>query len=137
MRFERELHTYAEPISADELMEGSIYFFLNFVDEEMLIPTMETVVYIGENLEPGDEDRVYFQDIGSFNRGVRYDGDGDGEHAVFQTGSKHEIGHVFNFEHALDQLLACSLRRGRTTGTNQPSGKVPISRGESKKTNCE
>jgi carboxypeptidase family protein len=106
LRFERELKTYAEPISADELKKGSIYFFVNFVDEEMLIPTMDTVVYIGENLELGDEDRVYFQDIDSFNRGVRYDGEGDGEHALFQTGSKHEIGHVFNFEHALDQLLA-------------------------------
>ncbi|HYC87630.1 MAG TPA: hypothetical protein VEO54_00335 [Thermoanaerobaculia bacterium] len=112
MRFEaRELKTYAKPISAGELKEGVIYFFVNFVDEEMLIPTMDTVVYIGENLEPGDEDRVYFQDIDSFNRGVRYDGEGDGEPALFQTGSKHETGHVFMFEHALDVLLQCSLRR--------------------------
>ena len=116
MRFEaRELKTHAEPISAEELKEGSIYFFVNFVDEEMLIPTMDTVVYIGENLEPDDEDRVYFQDIDSFNRGVRYDGEGDGEPALFQTGSKHEIGHVFTFEHALDVLLKCSLRRRKAT----------------------
>ena len=104
---------------ARELKTGAIYFFVNFVDEEMVIPTMDTVVYIGENLEPGDEDRVYFQDIDSFNRGVRYDSEGDGEPALFQTGSKHEIGHVFTFEHALDVLLRCSLRRKKSMERQQ------------------
>ena len=111
-RFEgREIKSYAEPISANELREGSIYFFVNFVDDEMLIPTMQTVVYVGENFEPGDNDQVYFQDIESFNRGVTYTSEPDGDVAVFQTGSKHELGHVFDFEHALDVLLACSIRR--------------------------
>lgn len=112
MRFEaRELKTHAEPISVDDLNEGAIYFFVSFADEDMLIPVMDTVVYIGENLEPGDSDQVYFQDILSFKRGVEYGGEGDGDHALFQTGSKNELGHVFDYEHALDQLLACSLRR--------------------------
>lgn len=112
MRFEaRELKTYAEPISANALKEGAAYFFVSFADEDMLIPVMDTVVYIGENLEPGDEDQVYFQDIMSFNRGVEYGGEGDGEPALFQTGSKNELGHVFDYEQALDQLLGCSLRR--------------------------
>lgn len=114
-RFEaRELKTYAEPISAHELKVESIYFFVNFVDEEMLIPVIATVVYIGDNLEPDDEDQVYFQDIDSFYRGVRYSREGNGESAFFQTGSKSELGHVFDYEHALDQLLACSLRRRKS-----------------------
>jgi hypothetical protein len=114
-RFEaRELKPYAEPISADELHEGSIYFLVNFVDEEMLIPTMHTVVYIGENLEPGDHDQVYFQDIESYERGVRYRDGGDGDYALVQSGSKNELGHVFTFEHALDVLLSCSLKRRKS-----------------------
>lgn len=112
---ERHLKSYAEPISANELEKGAIYFFVDFADEEMLIPTMDTVVYLGENLEPGDENQVYFQDIDSFNRGVRYGSEGDGDYALFQTGSKNELGHVFDYEHALDQLLACSLRRRKKT----------------------
>ncbi len=107
----RELKSAAEPVSVDELREGSIYFLVSFADEEMLIPTMETVVYIGEDLEPGDQDQVYFQDIDSYNRGIRYGHEGDGHCALFQTGSRNELGHVFTFEHALDELLACSLRR--------------------------
>ena len=108
---ERELKPYAEPIAANDLKEETIYFFVNFVDEDMLVPTMETVVYVGENLDPGDENQVYFQDIDSFNRGVRYGDEGEGDYALFQKGSKTELGHVFTFEHALDVLLACSLRR--------------------------
>lgn len=120
MRFEgRELKPYAEPVAAKELKEGSIYFFVNFADEEMLIPTMQTVVYIGEDLDADDEDQVYFQDIDSFNRGVRYGGEGDGDYALFQKGSRNELGHVFMFEHALDVLLTCSLRRRKLTA--QPS----------------
>jgi hypothetical protein len=108
---EREMKPYAEPIAASELKEEAIYFFVNFVDEEMLIPTMQTVVYVGENLDSGDEDQVYFQDIESFNRGVRYGDEADGDYALFQKGAKSELGHVFTFERTLDVLLACSLRR--------------------------
>ena len=108
---ERELKPYAEPIAASDLKEEAIYFFVNFVDEEMLVPTMETVVYVGENLDSGDENQVYFQDIDSFNRGVRYGHESDGDHALFQKGSKSELEHVFTFDGALDVLLACSLRR--------------------------
>jgi hypothetical protein len=111
---ERDLNSPAEPVSPAELNEGSIYFPVNFADEEMLIPMMATVVYIGENLEAGDENQVYFQDIDSFNRGVRYGGQGDGGHALFETGSRNELGHVFDFDRALDVLTACLLRRRKS-----------------------
>jgi hypothetical protein len=101
-RLDRELKSYAEPINAADLQEGSIYFFVNFVDEEMLVPTMGTMVYIGENLESDDVNQVYFQDIDSYNRGVRYRSDGDGDYALFETGSKNELGHV--------RLRACARR---------------------------
>lgn len=108
MRFEgRELKPYAEPVSAAELKQGSAYFAVTFVDEDMLIPTMETVVFIGRNLEPGDIDRVYFRDVRSFREGV------DSETEWDYTASENNINHIFEFERALDQLLACSLRRRR------------------------
>jgi len=115
MLFEqRELKSYAEPISEGELQEESVYFFVSFVDEEMLIPTMETVVYVGRNLEADDVDQVYFQDIASFRSGVRYESACEGDDAVFNSGSQNELGHVFEYEHALDVLLACSIRRGKS-----------------------
>jgi hypothetical protein len=51
MRFEsRELKPYAEPVVAAELKEGSVYFAVTFADEDTLIPTMETVVFVGRDL---------------------------------------------------------------------------------------
>jgi hypothetical protein len=112
LRFEsRELKPYAEPISKSDLKEGATYFFLNCEDEEMLIPVLQPVVFLGRNLEPGDQGRAYFQDLSSHKAGVRYGGKPDGEVASFFTGSEDELGHVFQFEKALDQLLVCSLRR--------------------------
>jgi hypothetical protein len=72
---------------------------------------MQTVVFIGENLDAEDEDQVYFQDIDSFSRGVRYGSEDDGDYALFHKGPRNELGHVFTFEHALNVLLSCSLRR--------------------------
>ncbi|MDR3748415.1 MAG: hypothetical protein P4M04_09720 [Acidobacteriota bacterium] len=67
---ERELPPYAEPVLVNELKEGSVYFFVNYVDEEGLIPQMETVIFIGRNLEAADVGRVYFQDIDSYRGGA-------------------------------------------------------------------
>ena len=47
----RDLKSYAEPVSSSELQEGQIYFSINYVDDEMLVPVIETLVFIGKNLE--------------------------------------------------------------------------------------
>ena len=117
MRFEeRELKPYAEPISASELKEGSVYFSVTFIDDDMLIPLIETLVFIGRDLEPGDSGQVYFQDIGSHQRGVRYGKHLEGDHANFLAGSENELGHLFDYEHAFDVLMKCLLRRQKVAG---------------------
>lgn len=68
----RELKPYAEPVAATDLKEGAVYFFLNFADESMLLPTMEPVVFIGRNLDTTDVGVIYFQDIDSYRHGIRY-----------------------------------------------------------------
>ena len=67
MYFEgRELKEYAEPVSATELREGDVYFALNYVDCDLLVPVVETVVFIGRDLEPDDVGQVYIQDVESY-----------------------------------------------------------------------
>ena len=107
----RALKPYAEPVLETELKEGSVYFAIMYVDDDMLIPTMETLVFIGRDLEPGDSGSVYFQDIYSYRQGVRYGATTEGDHAEFCTGSAKEVGHIFTFERALEALMNCSLRR--------------------------
>jgi hypothetical protein len=112
MQFEeRKLKPYAEPISETDLEEGEVYFSVTFIDDEMLIPALEPLVFVGMDLEAGDSGQVYFQDIDSYRRGVRYSEPTSNAEAKFLIGSKSELGHLFQYERALDVLLACSLRR--------------------------
>ena len=112
MLFEaRDLKSYAQPVSASELRMGSIYFFVNFIDDEMLLPTLNPVVFVGEDLEPEDSGQVYFQDADSFLEGTRYDNVTEENPATFFMGSRDEVGHVFQYERALEVLMRCSLRR--------------------------
>lgn len=62
MRFEaRELKPHAEPVLAEELREGQIYFSLQYADEELLVPILLPLVFIGRNLAESDVDLLYFQ----------------------------------------------------------------------------
>jgi hypothetical protein len=104
----RELTEYSNPVSSDDLREGEIYFALNFSDAEMLVPLIETIVFIGRNLEPGDSSEAYFQDLTSFKEGVPYE---DTRKATFYSGSMDSLSHIFTYEQLLNELLKCSLRR--------------------------
>src|SRR5262245_19860284 len=114
MRFEeRELKPYAEPISTTELKEGKVYFSLNFADRDMLIPFLEPLVFIGRNLNSDDVETVlYFQNCESYLNGVRFQSATTQDLEMsFQCGTENQMRHIFEYEHALDGLMLCALRR--------------------------
>jgi hypothetical protein len=85
MRFEeRELKSYAEPVTSNLLTEGEVYFSVQFADEDMLIPILEAWVFAGRKLDPKDvEGHLYFQDLASYRQGIRY-ASATAENASFQ-----------------------------------------------------
>src|SRR5512147_2296534 len=94
----RELKPYAEPITPDALVVGHVYFSVQYDDEDMLAPELETLVFIGNDLEPGpDGVGHYFQDAGSYLAGVRY-ADSDQQDARFFQQAPGEVKHIFEFE---------------------------------------
>lgn len=111
MRFEaRDLTPYAEPVSPDSLQEGEVYFSVQYADENLLVPVIETLVFAGKNLDNKDPQLLYFQDAESYRQGIRYGSDG-AKNASFQLGREGKINHIFEYEHALNELMKCSLRR--------------------------
>lgn len=86
----------------------------------LLIPLIETLVFIGRNLEPGDEGTVYFQDVESYREGVRYGSESENDWAKFETGSENELGHIFDYRQANYAVAAkrscheLSIRRLKT-----------------------
>ena len=110
LRFEaRELKPYGEYVEASNLVEGETYFAVHFLGDQMLVPELDPLVFIGRNLEPGDSGRLYFQDAASYISGIRYGGADKAEFHVVEENAPF----VFEFERALDELLRCSLRRQR------------------------
>ena len=115
MRFEaRELKPYIETVQREHLLEGELYFSVSYVDDEMVKPILLSLVFIGRNLEPGDQDHYYFQDLESYAAGVRYATASEEAPATFHTGDI--VKSIQLYDQALDELLRCSLRRSRAAG---------------------
>jgi hypothetical protein len=116
MRFEaRILKPYAEPVSAPDLQHGEVYFSLNYMDDDLLVPELIPLIYLGRNMEDTgeiEEDLLYFQDLDSYREGVRISDESPSRKtANFFFGAESEATHIFTFESALDCILMCSIRR--------------------------
>lgn len=108
MRFpERELTPYAEPVLATELSEGSVCFSVTFVDDDLHIPVIETLAFVGKS----DDGLLLFQDIESHRQGISRDSATNDHPATFFRCSEDQLKSIFEYEHALDELLRCFLRR--------------------------
>ena len=109
-----ELKTYVEYVRSYELREGQIYFRVIYLDDLTLVPMLQPYVFIGRDLDEGDEQQVYFQDAASYAAGVRFaDALNDGvdiNNAYIISGSASDV-HVMEFEEALEALVKCELRR--------------------------
>ncbi len=81
----------------------------------MLTPTLVPLVFVGRNLAEGHVG-VYFQDIDSYRQGIRFDSANEEHSAKFDVCLENEINHIFTYEHALDELLLCALRRNEKQG---------------------
>jgi len=113
----RNLKPYSEPVTPEDLEEGSVYFCVTFADEDMLVPVVETVVYVGTSLssDPAEDKlahTVYFQDIDSYQQENVSGRASEAKGKIFEY-SLNELNNIYTFDHALDLLLACSVRRAQ------------------------
>src|SRR5258708_29857054 len=122
MRFEaRELKPYSEPVRVEELQEGRVYFAVNFLDTAMLIPTMEPVVFIGRNLEPGDVERFYFQDADSYRQGIRYGTGVAEDDATFYSAPHRATFSTTNMGLIVYWHVRCVARGQQVRSASQPA----------------
>ncbi len=127
MYFEgRELKPWAEFVAAEELKEGVVYFRVHYLDHQMLIPALEPLVFIGEDLEPEDEDVLYFQEAHSylagerpFDESKRSDDQQTCSEVIVHTMNAADC-HVLEYDKAIDVLLQCALRREKKADPTNP-----------------
>lgn len=102
----------AEPVVFAELATGAVYFLLNFFDDEMLVPDLRTVVYIGIDVDGETNSKVYFQDYESFIDIGPFPDSREGSVAVVRFASD-KITCVFELDKAIDILADCQMRRAK------------------------
>jgi len=61
------------------------------------------------------EHKLHFQDFASYQRGIRFESPNADEKATFTTGAGR---YLFEYERALDVLMACALGRRETSEHN-------------------
>lgn len=115
MRFEaRDLKPYSEPVSENELAEGEVYFFLSFLDQDLLVPVLTPVVCLGRDPRGSGDGKWQFQDAESYFTGHRVNWTSESEVEEMLTVGELYSGSLkslFAFERALDGLLRCSIER--------------------------
>jgi hypothetical protein len=109
----REIAGYAEPVEFEKLVKGEVYFALQFADEQLLIPNLEALIFLGRNLaEQSAEDLFFFQNFESYRNGLRFESVTTDERSYFYVLRKNGMNHIFEYGKALDLLLECGVRRG-------------------------
>jgi len=106
-----ELKPYAEPVSPHEMEEGRVYFAVQFSERNLLVPRLEPWIFLGQDLDGDSRNKRYFQDFDSYCAGLRYAEQGEADSVCFQVYGPEEGKHIFDYEHALKQLMRCGLRR--------------------------
>ena len=114
-----ELPPYAEPILPEDMQEGRVYFALQFLDRDGLVPHLYPLFFLGNDLDGDTRNMRFFQDFDSYIAGVRYGGHREEDSACFQVYGPEEGKHIFNFESALKVLMRCALMRRDVTDIDQ------------------
>lgn len=127
----REVKPYGDYVRGADLVAGRVYFKVGYLDDDMVVPELSAMVFLGKDLNPRLPG-LYFQDAASYFGGERFDpeasvppdtqpDDADGytwvgEDVLFEWQRDRKYSGVFEFDGALDSLLGCSLRRQEWDG---------------------
>jgi hypothetical protein len=97
---------FAVPVTADNLRSGEVYFSVSYVDEDLLIPVVETFVFLGRDFYKEDVDSLFFQRAESYFAGGPRGHDADGLLAA----APEELNNMFELSGAVDALARCAER---------------------------
>jgi hypothetical protein len=67
-----ELPSYGEPVSPDEMQAWRVYFALQYLDRDLLVPRLYPLIFLGHDLDGGRRNMRFFQDFDSYRARVRY-----------------------------------------------------------------
>jgi hypothetical protein len=137
----RVVKPHLTTVRPEDLVVGRPYFRVSFLDEDMAVPELITLIFLGRDLH-GRLPGLYFQDAASYLPGARapdemwasaledkddvadgYDWTSQRMHFAWEPPHRTT---VCEFDGALEQWLSCALRREKWDGVVRPcTGQLP------------
>ena len=140
MRFAaRDIKPYADHVRGSDLVVGRVYFRILFLDEDMAVPSLEPLVFIGRDLHvegPG----LYYQDPPSYLANERFDAmqahplplsptfqgtTWERNGCWFDMERHGDFSSVQEYDEALESLLRCSIARRTWDGVLRATPESP------------
>ena len=101
-----------EPVAPSDLRKNHSYFMVTYVDEDMLVPIIQTLIYLGRNVTGQHPGFLCFQDAESFFDLGPYPQKKLGSGDLYVCPDEGLSG-IFTLEKALRSLSRCVDRRTR------------------------
>jgi hypothetical protein len=119
----RKLKPYAQPVDPARMEKGRVYFALQYLDYALFVPFLEPLIFLGFNLDRKNPDIRFFQGYESYIAGVRYKRARKAHRSDFHLYGPDEGKHIFDYEHALEGLMSCALRRQQASAAKSAGRK--------------
>jgi hypothetical protein len=105
-----DLKPYAEPVTASKLTPGEVYFMVTYVDNHMLLPEIQTLVFLGRDVAGDKDNCLYFQNVESYVTLGPYPNNAQGSGDLYSC-TDNQLNNIFEFDNAIDEFLRCNIRR--------------------------
>ncbi len=109
---------HAEPVSASRLTRGEVYFRVDYFDDEMLVPVMKSLVFLGRDVMGARDNDLYFQDLESF-LALGTGADDDEDWGPLYRCADDQLTNIFALDKAIDEFQRCNVRRHKAQAQNQ------------------
>jgi len=108
-------------VSPDEMQAGRVYFALQYLDRDLLVPHLYPLIFLGHDLDNDQRDIRFFQHFDSYMAGVRYanHSEEDEDSGCFEAYGPDEGKHIYDYEHAIKLLMRCTLIRRDVADVDQ------------------
>jgi hypothetical protein len=102
----------AKSVKPSDLVQGTTYFMVSYLDDHMSVPTVEPIVFLGRSIHGDSDGKLYFQDAPSHIHGGPYPENMTDEQDLLSF-PDHGLGSILTLEEAVEELQRCLARKRR------------------------
>lgn len=102
----------AKSVRSSELVEGSTYFMVAYADDDMHVPMVEPLVFLGRDINGKADGQLYFQDAQSYMHGGPHPENTTDDQELFKF-PDDGLGSILTLDEAVEEMQRCLARKHR------------------------